>query len=183
MGRKAKKFYRVNQRITAPQVRLISPEGKSLGVFSHQKALEKAKDKGVDLVEVAPKAKPPVAKLIEYSKFVYQEEKKVREEKRSIKGGETKEVRFSPFIADNDYQVRLERIKEFLQEGHKVKVVVKFLGRQMGKREFGYKLVDRVVADLGNVRVEQRPKFLGRHLIAGISLIKNGQKEKEKNED
>lgn len=182
MGRKFKKFYRINEQIRAPQVRLIDASGKSLGVLSNEEAFKKARAGELDLVEIAPKAIPPVVKLIKYSKFLYQEEKRAREQK--TRGGETKEIRFSPFIAENDYQVRIARISQFLNSGNKVRIVVRFFRAQLSKKQFGYNLIKRIVTELGNARVEQEPKFLGRNLMATISLSKggkqNGQDENQK---
>lgn len=175
-----KRFYRVNDQIRASQVRLIDANGKSLGVFSPDLALKRAKEQELDLVEVAPKVTPPVVKLIKFSKFLYQEEKRQRQ-KKGTRSGQLKEVRFSPFIANNDYNVRIKKIQQFIGEGDKVKVVVKFKARQMGKKDFGYNLIKRVISDLGNVRQESEPKLLGRHLITTITVIK-GQKEANKNE-
>ncbi len=161
--------WRVNNQICSPEVRVIGQDGKQIGVLPISKALEKAKEAKLDLVEIAPQAKPPVAKITNLGKLRYQEEKKQRREKRGVKGGDTKEVRFSPFIAEGDYQTRLSKIKDFLEEKNKVRVVVKFGGRQMGSKDFGYKIMERVVNEAGNVNIDMPPKFLGRHLTMVIS--------------
>lgn len=173
-------FWRINQNIQAKELRVLDPEGKQLGLFSREDALAKAQKAGLDLVEIAPKAKPPVAKLIEYAKFKYQQEKKEREARRKEKkGSEQKEVWLTPFMGDNDYATKLEKIKEFLIEGSKVRVVVKFKGPQMSHREFGYQLADRVGSDTKDRAViEQPPKFLGRQLLFMLSPIKNTKVEK-----
>src|SRR5688572_24731538 len=108
-------------------------------------ALQKAKDEGLDLVEVATHANPPVAKIIDFKKFLYQEEKKKREEKKKAKVSETKEVRLGPFMSDNDLQVMVRRGREFLEDGDKVRLVVKFKGRQITRTEFGYQVVNKFV--------------------------------------
>lgn len=162
--------WRVNKQIRAPKVRVVGADGEQIGILKKEEALDKAKEKGVDLVEVAPKAKPPVVKMVDYGKFVYRQEKKQRAQKKASKAAEMKEIRFSPFIADNDYKVRLDRIKEFLADRHKVRLVVKFKGRQMSAKKFGYELIDRILEDLGEyAKVDQKPKFIGRHLSAVIS--------------
>lgn len=162
--------WRVNNQIRSPEVRVIGPEGKQIGVMKLSEAITKAAELGLDLVEIAPTANPPVAKITEIGKLKYLEEKKARKEKRGAKGGDTKEIRFSPFIGEADYRTRLERIKEFFEEKNKVRMVVKFGGRQMGSKDFGYKLVERVLKDLGDgVNVDMPPKFLGRHLTTIIS--------------
>lgn len=134
--------------------------------------MEKSKKEGLDLIEIAPLATPPVAKIINFGKFRYQEEKKRRQEAKKAKSAELKEIRFTPFIAENDYNVRLERIKEFLGQKNKVKAVVVFKGRQLGSKQFGYSLLKRLVEEFGDmVVVDMEPKFIGRHLIMIISPV------------
>lgn len=163
-------FWRTDQAIRAPEVRVIDSEGKQLGVMKLEKALEKAKKAGLTLVEIAPKAVPPVAKIVEFGKFRYQEEKKQREREKKTKGGELKEIRFSPFIAENDYNIRLGRVKEFLSEKNKVRLVVVFKGRQMGSKQFGFNLLKKLVSQLGEaISIDMDPKFLGKHLIMIVS--------------
>ena len=108
--------WRVDNEIRSPEVRVIDAEGKQLGVLKTQDALSQARDLNLNLVEIAPNAVPPVAKIIEIGKFKYQEEKKLRSQQKKVKGGDVKEIRFSPFIAPNDYNTRMERVKEFLSE-------------------------------------------------------------------
>lgn len=171
--------WRVNRRIRAPKLRVIGDNGKQIGILKREEALAKAKKKGLDLVEIAPNAKPPVVKIIEFGKFLYKQEKKKRAQKKASKASEIKEVRFSPFIADNDYETRIERIKEFLAKRHKIRLVVKFKGRQMGAKKFGYELIDRILADLGETaKIDRRPKFIGRHLTAVISPTSKKIKKK-----
>lgn len=160
-------FWRVNQNIRAPKLRVIGPDGKQLGIFSLSEALDRANEVELDLVEIAPTANPPVAKIINFAKFKYQEEKRTREAKlKEKKGTELKEIWLTPFMAENDYQVRLGRIKEFLEGGHKVRVTVRFTFRQMVHQEFGYQLLKKVVADTSEIsKIDQTPKFLGRQLM------------------
>ena len=135
-------------------------------------AIAKARENDMTLVEIAAGAVPPVAKIVEFGKFRYGEEKKLKKQQKKAKSGELKEIRFSPFIAENDYQTRLTRVKEFLQEKNKVKVVVVFMGRQMGSKDFGYGLIRRIVQDLGDsIAMDMQPKFLGRHLVTIISPV------------
>ncbi|MFC1625439.1 translation initiation factor IF-3 [Patescibacteria group bacterium] len=185
MRRKQKTFWLINEAIRAPELRVITAEGKQIGVMGKDEALQKAKDDGLDLVEIATSAKPPVAKLVEFGKFKYQEEKKARREAKKTKAGELKEVRFSPFIAENDYNTRFEKVKEFLEEKNKVKVVVVFMGRQMNSKRFGYDLIDRILKDLGDkVITDMQPKFLGRHLVTIVSpVFKSNAKTKDKKID
>lgn len=171
-------YWRVNEKIHAPRVRVIDEKGKQLGVLSTVEALKKAKEAELDLVEIAPKAIPPVAKIIEFGKFRYSQQKKLRAQKSKSKSTELKEIRFSPFIGDADYNTRLDRVKEFLSDKDKVKLVVKFKGRQMGSKQYGYNLLDKIIKDVGkdNIAVDMQPKFLGRHLVMVVSpLVKSGK--------
>ena len=174
-------YWRVDNNIRAPEVRVIGADGKQVGVMKTAEALKKAQKENLSLVEIAPLAKPPVAKIVDYGKFRYQEEKKLRKEQKGVKGGEVKEIRFSPFIAENDYQIRLGRVKEFLGERNKVRLVVVFKGRQMGSKPFGYNLLKRIVDELaGTISVDMEPKFLGRQLIMVVSPVgKKNAKTKE----
>lgn len=173
-----KLYWRLNEQIHAPKVRFIGKDGKQIGVVSIKKALELAKKAKLDLVEIAPKAKPPVVKIISFGKFKYQEEKRLRKLKKKTKSSEVKEIRFSPFIGKADYDTRLERIKEFLKEKHKIRAVVKFKGREMGSKQFGYDLLNKLLDELGDkVSKDMEPKFLGRHLIMVISPTSKSKKE------
>lgn len=177
-------YWRVDNNIRAPEVRVIGADGKQVGVMKTAEALKKAQKENLSLVEIAPLAKPPVAKIVDYGKFRYQEEKKLRKVQKGVKGGGVKEIRFSPFIGENDYQIRLGRVKEFLGERNKVRLVVVFKRPQMGSKLFGYKLFQRVLAELGEAAaVDMQPKFLGKHLMMIISpvakRIKQVTEEKE----
>lgn len=182
---KKKLYWQIDERINSPELRVIGSDGKQLGILKRDEALKKAKELGLTLVEIAPMAKPPVAKIVDFGKFRYQEEKKQRKEALKTKGSELKEIRFSPFIAENDYNTRLERVKEFLQDKNKVKVSVVFKGQQMGSKQFGYDLIKKLFGSLGNtIAIDMEPKFLGRHLVTIISpvnkpTIKEEKKEKE----
>lgn len=173
-GQANKVFWRVNQGIHAPTLRVIGPDGRQLGVFSLKEAVEKAQEVGLDLVEIAPHASPPVAKIIDFAKFRYQQEKKEREaKKKEKKGTEIKEVWLTPFMATNDYLVKAGKIKEFLAEGHKVRIAVRFKGRQMGRKDSGYIIVKRLEEDIKEEgKIEQQPKFLGRQLVTTLTPIK-----------
>jgi translation initiation factor IF-3 len=179
---KKQKFnLKINSEIRSPELRVIGDDGKQLGVMKREEALQKAQDEGVDLIEIAPLAVPPVAKIIELGKFKYQEEKRRKKEKKSSKPSELKEIRFSPFIAENDFNTRIERVKEFLEDKHKVRIVVVFMGRQMGSKPVGYELLKRInkLFD-GRIAIDMEPKFIGRHLAMVISpLNKVRNKETE----
>ncbi len=170
-------IWRVNNQIRATEVRVIGADGKQEGVLKLEEALKKAKEEGKDLVEIAPTAKPPVVKIVELGKFKYEQEKKLQKEKKKTKASELKEVRFSPFIADHDYETRIEKIREFLDEKNKVKLVVVFKGRHMGSKQFGYKLFKRIMEGFGDsIAVDMEPKFIGRHLIMTVSPLKKVKK-------
>lgn len=171
----SRKFYRVNERIFANTLRVLDTEGKQIGIISKFEALSKAKDQGLDLVEIAPAATPPVAKIIDFKKFLYQEEKKKREEKKKAKSSETKEVRLGPFMSDNDLGVMIRRAREFLQNGDKVRLVVVFSGRQITHPEFGHKTLDKALEELGDISKTERDRHLeGKKLIILISPDKKG---------
>lgn len=171
---------RLNSSISSPELRVIGEEGKQLGIMKREEALSKAQELGVDLIEIAPLAVPPVAKLIELGKFKYQEEKKRKREKKNSKQSELKEIRFSPFIAENDFNTRIERIKEFLDDKHKVRIVVVFLGRQMGSKPVGYELLKKITGVFGDkIAIDMEPKFIGRHLAMVISPVNKPKKTTE----
>lgn len=136
-----------------------------IGVLPIREALQRAEELGIDLVEIAPMAKPPVAKLIDYSKFLYQQKKKKQEEKKGAKGSETKQIRFGPFIGEHDLDIKLKKAKEFLTEGNKVKFTVRFTGRQMGHQNIGREKLEQVLEKLGELaKVEREIKMEGRQM-------------------
>lgn len=179
----ARKYYRINQHIQVPEVRLLDSTGKQVGIVSKDEALKKALDEGIDLVEVAPGAKPPVCKLVDFKKFLYQEEKKQREEKKKSHTSETKEVHLGPFISEHDLKVKVERAKKFLKDGHKVKIILKFRGRQITHPEFGQKTLHHFLECITAIsKIEREPHFEGKMLVASVSAVKSAVKY-DKNED
>lgn len=177
----SKKFYRLNQQITSLQVRLIDDKGHQIGVVSKDEALKKAREIGVDVVEVASNANPPVAKLIDFKKFLYQEEKKKREERKKVHIPETKEIRLGPFTSEHDLNVRIERAKEFLRQRDKIKIVIKFTGRQMAHPSFGQKTLQSFLDSIfGISKVEREPHFEGRFFWALVSPMKVREKSEAK---
>jgi len=160
----------VNERIAAAQMRVLDAEGKQIGILSRLDALNKARELEVDLVEIAPQAQPPVAKLIDFKKFLYQEAKKKQEEKRKAKVSETKEVRLGPFMGEADLQTMILRTRGFLEEGDKVRLIVKFVGRQIIRPQFGHQILQKVFTALSDIsKVDRDPKLEGKQLIAIIS--------------
>jgi translation initiation factor IF-3 len=160
---------------------VVDDQGNQLGVLPLQEALFKARQKNLDLVEVAGKAKPPVCKLINFKKFKYQEDKKQRQGKKGAKKQELKEVRFTPFIAKNDFVIRVKRAREFLKAGNKVRLTVRFLGRQITRKEFGYQLLTKANDALKDIsKVESESKFQGRMLM--MTLGPSGKNKVNKKE-
>lgn len=176
------KFYRLNQQIRAPLLRVIDQEGKQLGVLKRDEAIAKAQEAGVDLVEMAPNANPPVCKIVDYKKFRYLEEKKQRDSRKKAKVGGTKELRLGPFMSENDLNVRIERGKEFLKEGYKLRLAVKFAGRQITHPEFGWQILNKIIGALGDFgRVERAAKFEGKILATTLTPGKAKNNEQTKN--
>ena len=183
--RTQEKRYRINGRIFASPLRVLDNENKQVGVLSKDEALKLAQEQELDLVEVAPTAKPPVAKLIDFNKFLYQQAKKKQEEKKKAKSSETKEIRLGPFMSDNDLQVMVRRGREFLEDGDKIRLVVRFRGRQITRSEFGRQVIQKVVDSLKDIsKIDREPKFEGRQMVAMLSAEK-GKKhdENEENEE
>jgi translation initiation factor IF-3 len=173
------KRYRINGRIFASELRVLDFEGKQIGVLKREEALRLAEEQGLDLVEIAAAAKPPVAKIIDYNKFLYQLSKKKQEEKKKAKTSETKEIRLGPFMSENDLQVMIRRGREFLDDGDKVRLVVKFRGRQITRSDFGRQVIQKVVTALEDIsKVDREPKFEGRQMVSLLSPEK-GKKVKE----
>ena len=162
---------------------MLDGKGEQIGVMSKQEALNKAQELEADLVLIAPKAVPPVAKIIDFKKFLYQEEKKRREEKRKAKVSETKEIRLGPFMNDHDLNVMIRRARDFLISGDKVRLVVRFRGRQIVHPEFGQNIVKKTVASVSDVsKVDRMPHFEGKQLIALLSPERKKQHEAKNKE-
>jgi translation initiation factor IF-3 len=166
---KNKDQHRINERINVPEVRLVG-ENVTLGVYTTSKALQMAEDMGFDLVEISPNAKPPVCKIIDYQKFLYQQKKHQKEQKAKAVKVVVKEIRFGPQTDDHDYNFKLRHAKEFLQEGAKVKAYVFFKGRSILFKEQGEVLLLRFANDLEEYgKVEQMPVLEGKRMIIMLS--------------
>lgn len=160
-----KKFYRINHNIQANQIRVLDEQGHQVGVMSVGDGLRIAVEQGIDLVEIVPRAVPPVCKLIDFKKFLYLEEKKDSLERKKNKRTDQKEIWLAPFIAENDLNTRIKQSRKFLEEGNKVKIVVKFKGREIAKKDFGVRVVAKVTEKLADIaRTEAEPRFLGNRL-------------------
>jgi translation initiation factor IF-3 len=157
---------RINDRIRVPEVRLVGPNGEQIGVTRIEDAIRMAQENDLDLVEVAPEAKPPVAKIMDYGKFKYQEALKARENRRSQVNAVVKEMKLRPRIESHDYDTKKNHIERFLLGGDKVKVTIMFRGREQSRPEMGYKLLARLAEDLAEVSmVEFAPKQDGRNMV------------------
>lgn len=170
------KFYRLNENIQAPKLRVIDNEGNQLGILEKGEALKKAKEQELDLIEIAPQADPPVARIVDFQKFRYEEGKKDKGSKKGGEGG-LKELWLSPRIAEHDLKVRLRRTEEFINDGYKVKLTVKFKGREMAHQDLGYKVLQEALALLGEgVGIDRDPKMEGRKLSMIVGKNKGGNK-------
>jgi translation initiation factor IF-3 len=157
---------RINEEIRAREVHLIDKEGHNRGNVAVAEALALAQEAGLDLVEIAPNAEPPVCKLLDYGKYKYQEQKKAAEARKKQKVVEVKEIKFRPMIDDHDYDVKMRSMLRFFEEGDKVKVTLRFRGREMAHQELGTKLLERVKDDTSKIaKVEQEAKFEGRQMV------------------
>lgn len=176
-----RKFYRINERIFASNLRVLDSEGKQIGVLTRMEALQKAKELGVDLVEVAPMANPPVVRIIDFKKYLYQESKKKNEEKKRSKVSETKEIRLGPFMNEHDLETMIRRGTGFLEDNDKVRLIVKFMGRQIAHPEFGKEIMQKVILALSSLsKLERDPHFEGKQLIAILSPERKKINETEK---
>ena len=169
------RHYRLNYQITGPELRLLDEDGKQIGVVTKLVALQKAQEEGLDIVEIAPNAKPPVAKLIDFKKFKYQEAKKERESKKSQKNVGVKEIRLRPFIGEHDFETRKKKAEEFLKDGNQVKIVVFFRGREITRKELGFAVRNRFSGALPNARGVREPKPEGRTVAA--MMVSDKKKE------
>jgi translation initiation factor IF-3 len=158
--------HRLNREINATEVRLLGPENEPLGVVSLQEALRLSEEQDVDLVEVVAQATPPVCRLIDYGRFKFQEQKKAHEAKLKQKVVEIKELKFRPGTDDGDYNIKVRNMKRFLEEGDKVKITLRFRGREITHQELGMAMLERIKADVAEqAQVEQMPKLEGRQMI------------------
>ena len=177
------KHYRVNLSVPLKDYRVIDAEGKMLGVINRDEALKIAQEQGLDLVEIASGVNPPIARILDFEKFRYEESKKEQAAKKNAKDVELKELWFTPRIADHDLQTRVRRVDDFLKDNNKVMLRVKFRGREMGHQEFGMQVLQKIFGVLGDkIQIEREPKFEGRSLTAIIGRS-NGNKQKEESKD
>lgn len=161
---------RRNQEIRVPRVRVIGDDGEMIGVLSRDEALQMAEDAGLDLVEIQPNADPPVCRIMDFGKFKFELQKKANAAKKKQKQVEIKEIKFRPVTDEGDYQIKLRKMREFLEEGDKLKVNIRFRGREMSHQELGRQMAARIEADLGeDIVIESRPRLEGRQMVMMIA--------------
>ncbi|WP_456095344.1 translation initiation factor IF-3 [Paracoccus rhizosphaerae] len=161
---------RVNERIRVAEIRLIGPEGENVGVVPPSVGLQMAQDAGLDLVEISPNATPPVCKVMDLGKFKYEQQKREAEARKKQKIIEVKEIKFRPGTDTHDYDVKMRSVMKFLEGGDKVKVTLRFRGREMAHQDLGLELLNRVKDDVGEAgKVESMPKLEGRQMVMMIS--------------
>ena len=161
---------RINEDIEVSEVRLVAEDGEQLGVVALDAALQRAADSGLDLVEVSPNASPPVCKIIDYGKLKYKEQKKKNEARKKQKTIEVKEIKLRPNIDTHDYDVKMRSARRFIDDGDKVKVTLRFRGREMAHQDLGAQVLERVRGELDEIaKVEQMPKMEGRQMVMVMS--------------
>ncbi|MFQ5765559.1 MAG: translation initiation factor IF-3 [Rhodospirillales bacterium] len=161
---------RVNEQIEAEQVRVVDADGEMVGIISKEEGLEIAFEAGLDLVEVSPNADPPVCKVLDYGKYKYEAQKKANEARKKQKVIDVKEIKMRPGIDEHDYQVKMRSVRRFLDDGDKVKMTIRFRGREMAHQELGMKVLDRIREDIDELaKVEQLPKTEGRLMTMVIA--------------
>ncbi|WP_233491831.1 translation initiation factor IF-3 [Nioella nitratireducens] len=163
----------MNERIREPEIRLIGADGENVGVVAPARALEMATQAGLDLVEISPNATPPVCKIMDYGKFKYEQQKRESEARKKQKTIEVKEVKFRPNTDTHDYEVKMRNVVKFLENGDKVKVTLRFRGREMAHQNLGRELLERVAGDVQEIgKVENMPKMEGRQMVMMIGPAK-----------
>ena len=161
---------RINHQISVPEVRLIDAEGEQVGIVSTREALRAAEEGGLDLVEISPTAKPPVCRIMDYGKYLFEVSKKQAEAKKKQKQIQVKELKFRPTTEEGDYQVKLRNLIRFLEHGDKVKITLRFKGREVAHQDLGMKILDRLQQDTAEFAiVEQQAKREGRQLMMVLS--------------
>ncbi len=171
------KQQRINERIRAKEVRLIGERGEQLGIFPLREALQIARGHDLDLVEVAPQADPPVCRLLDYGKYLYERSKKAKEAKKARKPAEVKEIRFRPKTGEHDVNFKINRMRGFLKEGSKVKVRVLFRGREITHPEIGEEMLNGIAVDLEDLAaVEYPPRMEGRSMLMILAPVSKKKK-------
>ena len=163
---------KTNNRINSPEVQVISSDGDNLGILKTNDAISRAKEEGLDLIEIAPNANPPVCKIMDMGKFKYDQQKKASKAKKNQKKIELKEIKLRPVTGVHDYTFKIKNAQKFLTKGDKVKFTVKFKGRELQHTHLGNQLMDKIIQDMQNIgKVELHPKFDGKQMIMVIQPI------------
>lgn len=180
---------RVNEAIRASELRVIDENGNQVGVISRQDALARARQAELDLVEISPNADPPVAKIVDWGKYNYQKTKQRQKNRKNTKAQDLKQIRFGLKIGQHDLDVKLRKIREFLDAGHKVKITAFFRGREMAHKEIGYKLLDDVFEQISDIAVvDQQPQMSGKYLnmvvrVSNSAKAKDPQRDSQANQE
>jgi translation initiation factor IF-3 len=166
MAAPGREEFRINDQIDVPEVRLIADTGEMLGVVPLREAIARADDAGLDLVEVSPTAQPPVCKILDYGKFKYEAQKKANAARKKQRVIDVKEIKMRPSIDDNDYHIKMRKIFSFLEEGDKVKVTMRFRGRELAHQDIAMRVLNRVRDEVGELaKIEQFPRMEGRQMV------------------
>jgi translation initiation factor IF-3 len=169
---------RVNRRIRVPEIRVIGEDGEQLGIMPTIQALRRAESVNLDLVEVQPRAKPPVCKIMDYGKYKYEQSRKLAESKKKQQQIELKEVKFRPKTGEHDFDVKVKNLKRFLEKGNKGKVTVMFRGREIVHPDIGREMLNRVIQALGeDAMIEQHPRLEGRQMVMIVAPARGGAKK------
>ena len=161
---------RINDRIRSPEIRLIGADGENVGVVTPARAMQMAEEAGLDLVEISPNAEPPVCKIMDFGKFKYEQQKREAEARKKQHIIEIKEIKFRPGTDTHDYDVKMRSVLKFLEEGDKVKVTLRFRGREMAHQQLGLELLNRVAADVGEAgKIESMPRLEGRQMVMMVT--------------
>ena len=175
----SKLVHELNEDISDKEIRLIGSQGEQLGIMSAREALERAMDANLDLVKISPTANPPVCKLMDYGKYRFEQTKRDKEAKKNQRIVEIKEVRMSPGIDVNDFNVKVRNAQRFLADGNRVKVAVRFRGREMAHTDIGKRLLEKFAADCAEVAtMDKEPKLDGRHMTMFLSCRQNKETKK-----
>ena len=176
-------FVRVNHKIRVPSVLCVSADGEQIGIVPTREALSLAQKAGLDLVEIAPNAQPPVCRIMDYGKFKYEQDKKDKLAKKHQTSSKVKEVQFHPNVGDHDYETKVRHIHEFMEEGHRVKVSLYFRGREGAHHDIGFEVMKKVLRDCADIGIaEQPPKLMGRAIYMLLS-VRPGVKSRQKQEE
>ncbi len=174
---------RINEAITASELRVIGPDGNQIGILSRSEALLEAERAGLDLIEISPQASPPVARIIDWGKYQYQRTKEQQRSRRNTTTVEIKQMRMGLKIGAHDLDIKLRKIREFLEAGHRVKIMVFFRGREMAHQELGYAMLDKIIEKLQDTAtVEQKPVMAGKNLGIVVRSTVNAKAQNEKSQ-